>query len=249
MPESTSLLRILQTLWIRSGLTRWAGTSMTLKWTTVNALLAAGLRDAERSSGAAPITGISADGEIRASLFGEIIAVTPARNGYTITLRHQSQRFHVNADLLAHAQTAYAHAWRAIGEPYSSVVALLIVDRSPDGQLRVLDLAAILCSATFLPCESMHDVAMANRLVVEQRFFEKPIRIHAVDDAFPDFVLLDTRPETHIEVYTGKNPVSDARRRKKGQRLRAGRDVTAIAWNIDSQSVDDAVLPSPVSKA
>lgn len=95
----------------------------------------------------------------------------------------------------------------------------------------------------------MHDVAMANRLVVEQRYFEKPVRIHPVDNAFPDFVLLDTRPETHIEVYTGNDPVADARRRKKGRRLRAGRDVAVIEWNIDSQSVDDIPLPPAVSKA
>lgn len=152
--------------------------------------------------------------------------------------------------MFAHAQTAYAQAWRAIGQPHSSVVALLIVDHcAPNGQLRVVDLAAILCSATFLPCESMHDVAMANRLVVEQRYFEKPVRIHPVDNAFPDFVLLDTRPETHIEVYTGNDPVADARRRKKGRRLRAGRDVAVIEWNIDSQSVDDIPLPPAVSKA
>jgi hypothetical protein len=245
-----SLLPILQMTWARSGLARWAGTTMTRDWTTVNALLVAGLSDAERSIGAAPITGISCGGEIRASLFGEIIAVTPTRDGYTITLRYRNQRCHVNAELVAHAQTAYAQAWSAIGQPYSSVVALLIVDHcAPNGEFRVMDLAAILCSATFLPCESMHDVTLANRLVVEQRFFEKPVRIHAVDNAFPDFVLLDTRPETHIEVYNGHNPVYDARRRKKGQRLRAGRDVTAIEWNIDSQSVDDIQLPPAVSKA
>ncbi|MBB6106461.1 hypothetical protein F4827_006336 [Paraburkholderia bannensis] len=244
MPDSKSLLPILQTLWTRSGLSRWAGTSMSLSWTTVHGLMFNGLGDAERRCGAS-ITGINDEGEIRGSLFGEIIAVTPARDGYAITLRYKNQRCYATAELVAHAQTAYAHAWRAIGEPYSSVVALLIVDRSPKGHLRVLDLAAILCSATFLPCESMHDVAMANRLVAEQRFFEKPIRMHPVDDAFPDFVLLDTRPETHIEAYGGNDPVSDARRRKNRQRLRAGRDVTAIEWNIDSQSPDDVALPPP----
>lgn len=66
--------------------------------------------------------------------------------------------------------------------------------------MKVVDLAAMLCSHAFIPCDSIHEVAMANRLVAERRDFIKPVRMLDGDDMLPDFVLRDTATETHIEV-------------------------------------------------
>jgi hypothetical protein len=53
----------------------------------------------------------------------------------------------------------------------------------------------------FLPCDSIHEVAVANRLVTERRDFPKPVRMSDGDDMLPDFVLRDTELDTHIKVY------------------------------------------------
>ncbi|NUX57954.1 DUF1173 domain-containing protein [Paraburkholderia sp. JPY418] len=50
---------------------------------------------------------------------------------------------------------------------------------------------AVLCSSAFIPSDSIHEVAMANRLVAERRDFIKPVRMFPQDDMLPDFVLRD----------------------------------------------------------
>lgn len=134
----------------------------------------------------------------RALLLGEIGEVAATQFGYAITLRQRKQRYFTSTELVERAQKSYAHAWHAIGGANARVIGLLLVERTTKGHLRVVDMAAMLCSSAFLPCDSIHEVAMANRLVAERRVFEKPIRLQPEDDMLPDFVLLDTRLPTHI---------------------------------------------------
>lgn len=101
----------------------------------------------------------------------------------------------------------------------------------------------MLCSATYISCDSIHEVAMANRLVAEGRSFEKPIRLEAEAEMLPDFVLRDTAAPTHIEVY-GMNGMAkyEARKREK-QHLRAARGIRAVEWNINTTRLATVQLP------
>ncbi|MEI7298594.1 hypothetical protein WCQ02_41610, partial [Paraburkholderia tropica] len=59
----------------------------------------------------------------------------------------------------------------------------------------------------------------------------------------PDFVLLDTRPATHVEVY-GLNGLASYERRKAEKRaLRAERGIPAVEWNVDRESLEHIALP------
>jgi hypothetical protein len=108
-----------------------------------------------------------------------------------------------------------------------------------------VDLAALLCSSAFLPCDSIHEVAMANRLVAERRVFEKPIRMTEGDEMLPDFVLLDTRPATHVEVYGMNGLASYEHRKAQKQALRHAQGIPAIEWNVDRESLSQIALPLP----
>jgi hypothetical protein len=109
--------------------------------------------------------------------------------------------------------------------------------------VRIVDLAAMLCSHAFIPCDSIHEVAMANRLVSERRDFLKPVRIADGDDMLPDFVLRDTAFDTHIEVY-GMNGVESYEVRKERKRaLRSARQIPAVEWNVDRETLESVRLP------
>lgn len=245
-------------------------------WGAVNSMLLAGLGDGAKINGAAAqdtlhvmrryeesgreainaefeafIGRIVNDGKTsrRALVLGEIGEVAATPYGYAITLRQRRQRYFTSAELVERAQKSYAHAWRAIGETQARVIGLLLVERTTKGHLRAVDLAAMLCSSAFLPCDSIHEVAMANRLVSLQRVFEKPIRMRAEDDMLPDFVLLDTRPATHVEVYGMNGRATYERRKQEKQRLRAQRGIPAVEWDIDREALNAVALPPPASKA
>nr|WP_236861969.1 transposase domain-containing protein [Burkholderia mayonis] len=65
----------------------------------------------------------------------------------------------------------------------------------------MVDLATMLCSLTYIACDSIHEVAMANRLVAEGRTFDKPLRLDEGTDVLADFFLTDSQDPTRIEVY------------------------------------------------
>jgi hypothetical protein len=273
--RSAPLLAFIQALWHSAGLTSWAGASMARGWGAVNSMLLAGLGENARINGAAAddtlhimrryeesgrdainaefdafIGKITNDGNTsrRALMLGEIGEVATTQYGYSITLRQRKQRYFTSTQLVERVQKSYSHAWRALGEQSARVIGLLLVERTTKGHLRVVDLAAMLCSTAFLPCDSIHEVAMSNRLVAERRVFEKPVRLQPEDDMLPDFVLLDTRPPTHIEVYGMNGLASYERRKKEKQRLRAERCIPAVEWNIERDNLTDVSLPPAVSK-
>ncbi|WP_321817853.1 MULTISPECIES: DUF1173 family protein [unclassified Paraburkholderia] len=274
--RSAPLLAFIHALWESAGLSSWSSTSMARGWGAVNSILLAGLGDSARINGAAAedalhimrryeesgreainaefdafMGRITNDGSTsrRALLLGEIGDVAATQYGYAITLRQRKQRYFTTPELAERAQKSYAHAWRAIGVSDARVIALLLVERTTKGHLRAVDLAMMLCSSAFLPCDSIHEVAMANRLVAERRVFEKPIRMTDGDDMLPDFVLLDTRPPTHIEVYGMNGLATYERRKQEKQRLRAERGIPAVEWNIDRETLNTVLLPPSAAQA
>lgn len=269
--RTASLLAFLQALWANGRLNAWRGSSMARGWGAVNAMLLGGLgenalingaraqdslhvmrryeegeRDAINAEFDVFLNGIHNDGKVsrRALILGEIGEVADTQYGKSITLRQRRQRYFTTPTLIAAAAKKYGHAWRAIGEASARVVALILIERTPKGHLRVVDLAAMLCSAAFLPCDSMHEVAMANRLVAERRIFDKPMRLSDGDTMLPDFVLLDTTPATHIEVYGMNGMASYEHRKLEKQMLREVSGVPVVEWNTDRERLEEVRLPA-----
>ena len=267
--RSASLLAFLQALWMEAGLNQWNSANVSRHWGQCNAQLLAEV-DTARINGAeaqsvlhimrrfdeATRAEINAEFDTfiarlttekgttrRGLILGEVNEVVPTQYGHAIALRQSARKYYASNNLIEHAQRTYAHAWRAFGDRSARVIALLLVERTSKGHLRVVDLAAMLCSQAFVPCDSIHEVAMANRLVAARRNFVKPVRMCEADDMLPDFILRDTDPETHIEVY-GMNGVAsyEARKREK-QAMRAARRIPAVEWNVDREALENAVLP------
>jgi hypothetical protein len=175
-------------------------------------------------------------------LIGEVNEVPPLNTG-TPSLSDRARKYYASANLIEHAARTYPHAWRSLGDRAARVIALLLVERTPKGHVKVVDLAAMLCSHAFIPCDSIHEVAMANRLVAERRDFIKPVRMADGDDMLPDFVLRDTAKKTHVEVY-GMNGVELYEARKEQKRaLRLARQIPAIEWDVDRNALESVRLP------
>lgn len=269
--RSASLLAFLQTLWAEAALNQWTGRTTWRHWGHCNGQLLAEVGTALingaqaqtvlhiiRRFDEADRAAINADFDAfvagltsekgkthRGLIIGELNDVAPTQYGHALSLRQSARKYYASANLIEHASRVHSHAWRALGDRNARVVALLLVERTPKGHLKVVDLAAMLCSQAFIPCDSIHEVSMANRLVAGQRDFIKPIRMSDTDDMLPDFVLRDTRPETHIEVY-GMNGVDTYEARKKQkQELRAARRIPAVEWNVDRESLETVSLPPP----
>ncbi|KVS70134.1 DUF1173 family protein [Burkholderia cepacia] len=271
--RSAPLLGFLQALWRVAGLNRWSGVERARNWGVCNARVLAEVSDAVingepaekvlhvmRRFQEADRNAINAEFDAflalvgqrdgtnhRGLIVGEIAEIGVTPYGRSITLRQSAKRYYCNAELIALAEKRYGHAMRALGGGSARVVAILVIERTPKGHHVVVELAAMLCSSTYITCDSIHEVAMANRLVAEGRAFDKPIRLSEGTDMLPDFVLTDTAEPTHIEVY-GMNGVAEYETRKREkQRLRIARGIPAVEWDIDRFQLADVRIP-PIAR-
>ncbi|MDN7500148.1 DUF1173 family protein [Burkholderia gladioli] len=267
--RSAPLLGFLQALWQVAGLNRWSAADRARNWGVCNARILAGIGDAVINGEPAEdvlhvmrrfqeVDRVAINAEFDAFLarvgqrdgtnhrglvIGELAEVGTTPYGRSITLRQSAKRYYCDSDLIALAEKRYGHGFRALGDRTARIVAVLVIERTAKGHHVVVDLAAMLCATTYISCDSIHEVAMANRLVAEGRSFEKPIRLEAEAEMLPDFVLTDTAAPTHIEVY-GMNGMGkyEARKREK-QHLRAARGIRAVEWNIDTTRLATVQLP------
>jgi Protein of unknown function (DUF1173) len=269
--RSASLLAFLQTLWSEAGLNQWTGTTMMRHWGQCNARLLAEVgtalingADAQRvlhimrRFDEADRATINAEFDAfiarlstgqrtttRGLVIGEINEVAPTKYGHALGLRQSARKYYASPDLTGHAARTCSHAWRALGDRAARVVAILLVERTPKGHLKLVELAAMLCSQTYIPCDSIHEVAMANRLVAERRDFVKPLRMSVEDDMLPDFVLRDTGIDTHVEVYGVNGLASYDTRKEQKRTLRLARQIPVVEWDVDRGPLDAVrLLPS-----
>jgi len=267
--RSAPLLGFLQALWQVAGLNRWSDNDRVRNWGVCNARILGGLGDAMINGEPAEQVlhvmrrfqetdkeainsefdaflsrvGQREGANHRGLVVGEIAEIGVTPYGRSLTLRQSAKRYYCSSDLIALAEKRYAHALRALGDRAARVAAILVIERTAKGHHVVVDLAAMLCSSSYISCDSIHEVAMANRLVGEGRSFDKPIRLEAGAEILPDFVLTDTAAPTHVEVY-GMNGMAEyeARKREK-QRLRLARGIQAVEWNIDLTDLAAVRLP------
>lgn len=271
--RSAPLLGFLQTLWQVAGLNRWSGVDRARNWGVCNARVLAEVSDAVingepaekvlhvmRRFQEADRNAINAEFDAflahvgqrdgtnhRGLIVGEIAEIGVTPYGRSITLRQSAKRYYCNSELILLTEKRYSHAMRALGDRDARVIAILVIERTPKGHRVAVDLAAMLCSSTYITCDSIHEVAMANRLVVEGRAFDKPIRLNEGTDMLPDFVLTDAAEPTHIEVY-GMNGLAEYETRKREkQRLRIARGIPAVEWDIDRFQLADVRFP-PIAR-
>jgi Protein of unknown function (DUF1173) len=177
----------------------------------------------------------------RALVVGEIAEVAPSKFGQTITLRQNVRKYFVDNRLIAQAEKSYRFAWPAIGNGQARVIAVLLVEYRK-GYAAVVDLAAMLCSSRFIPCDSMLEVQMANRLTRDRRF-EKPLAPNS-DQILADFVLTDTPQLVEIEVYGLNGQDEYEKRKREKQAIRARRGVQCVEWNADREPLDAVHFPA-----
>jgi Protein of unknown function (DUF1173) len=274
--RSAGLLGFSQALWCAASLNRWSGTRDARHWGTCNAMLLAALGEHSTINGAQAertlhvmrrfdeadreainaefdtfLAGITNEkGTVRRGIIiGELNEVTATQYGRSLPLRQSAKKYYASAAQIDSAAAKFSHAWRAIGNDQARVIAIILVERTPKGHFRLVDLAAMLCSRAFLPCDSIHEVAMANRLVAERRSFVKPVRMDDGDDMLPDFELTDTQPHTHIEVYGMNGLASYEARKAEKRQLRQEQGIPAIEWNVDRERLEQVMFPArqPVS--
>ncbi|AEC18757.1 hypothetical protein PT7_0217 [Pusillimonas sp. T7-7] len=82
-------------------------------------------------------------------------------------------------------------------------------------QAEVIDLALMWKTKDWIPVESGFEVMVAEKLVAENRRFEKPLRFDSKDAVFPDFVLKDRGAAVPMEVWGMATPEYQARKREK----------------------------------
>jgi hypothetical protein len=269
--RAAPLLGFLQRLWLEAGLHVWQGRSAR-GWGQCNAQLVAALGDGKlngkpiqevlhvmRRHDEANAESIAAElnafldgirttpqASQRRLVLGELRAVTPSKYGFVVNLRQTKRTFFASAPVVESATASFRSAWAMIGNASARVVMLAVVERTRDGNLRIIDVALQLCGSTFVPCDSGDEVEMANRLVAERRRFIKPLRLEAGDVTLPDFQLTDTRPPTAIEIYGMQSNHQYLARMKEKQAVYARGTTPCVEW-IPPADVASVLLPNPIT--
>ena len=165
------------------------------------------------------LEGVSNDDKraCRRLVLAELGNAVDSKYGKRMTLRQDHTGYFVSSDLIEAMQRQYRSAWAMLGRSDARVLALLVVERTTNGNLRIADMALQLCNRTFIPCDSSHEVDMANLLISQGCSFEKPMRLGDGEEMLPHFILVDTSTHTHIEVHgMDGNPDYERRKEKKG---------------------------------
>ncbi|MFM0027460.1 DUF1173 family protein [Paraburkholderia madseniana] len=266
--RSAPLLGFLQRIWMDAGVNQWAGGTQR-NWGTCNAQILALVGDGKMNG--KPIQDVlyvmrryeeAAQATLKAEfdaflnriqttpavsergiVIAEIKSIDPSKYGFVIKIRQTFETFFTSKQLIEDAARSFRHAWPMIGKADARVVAVLVLERTKDGNLRVIDLAVQLCNKSFIPCDSSYEVAMANRLVEERRRFIKPMRLDDGDVMLPDFRLTDTSPETAIEVYGMESNDAYLIRKAQKQALYAERKLPCAEW-IPPAPLSTVALPA-----
>jgi hypothetical protein len=173
----------------------------------------------------------------RGYVMAELKRYTPTKFGYRIDVRHQSAPYFASKPLIEAVEKSSRAVMAARENPEARTVVLMLVNRHDKGYMEVVNMAVMLTTKTYIPCESSHELRMADALADAGRAFIKPLRYDGAEDSFPDFQLIDTDPQTIVEVYgMMSNPAYDRRKAEKQAAYRAKR-VPVIEW--------DTRLPMP----
>ncbi|MEH0579552.1 DUF1173 family protein [Streptomyces sp. B21-108] len=173
------------------------------------------------------------DTQRRGLILGEIRDVRPTRYGVQYALAHHRGALFATAALDERLRRSYRPAFSAAADEHGARrIGLFLVELSPKGNVRVLDMAAMLVSKLYIPADSSHEVVMANALTDARRAYVKPVRYDGSDLVFPDFVLTDVHPHSYVEVYGihGRESYDQRKRVKQAHYQRQGAGL--IEWDV-----------------
>ncbi|WP_416969403.1 DUF1173 family protein [Streptomyces sp. 4F14] len=173
------------------------------------------------------------DTQRRGLVLGEIRGITATPHGIRYTLAHHHGSLFATAALDERLRRSYRPAFSKTADGHGSRrIGLFLVELSPKGNVRVVDMAAMLVSNLYIPADSSHEVVMANALTEAGRAYVKPVRYDGSDLVFPDFVLTDTRPHSYVEVYGIQGRESYDLRKRVKQAHYQSRDAGLIEWEV-----------------
>ncbi|MCA1217378.1 DUF1173 family protein [Streptomyces sp. 8L] len=173
------------------------------------------------------------DTQRRGLILGEIRDVKPTRYGIRYALAHHRGALFATTALDERLRRSYRPAFSAASDEHGARrIGLFLVELSPKGNVRVVDMAAMLVSKLYVPADSSHEVIMANALTDAGRAYIKPMRYDGSDLVFPDFVLTDDRPHSYVEVYGihGRESYDQRKRVKQAHYQRQG--AALIEWDV-----------------
>ncbi|MEV0934266.1 DUF1173 family protein [Streptomyces phaeochromogenes] len=169
----------------------------------------------------------------RGLVLGEIKDVRPTQYGVRYALAHHRGALFATTALDERLRRSYRHAFSTAADEHEARrIGLFLVELSPKGNVRVVDMAAMLVSKFYVPADSSHEVVMANALTDAGRAYVKPVRYDGSDLVFPDFVLTDTHPHSYVEVYGihGRESYDQRKRVKQAHYQRQGAGL--IEWDV-----------------
>ncbi|MCX4578923.1 DUF1173 domain-containing protein [Streptomyces sp. NBC_01571] len=173
------------------------------------------------------------DTQRRGLILGEIRDVRPTRYGVQYALAHHRGALFATAALDERLRRSYRPAFSAAADEHGARrIGLFLVELSAKGNVRVLDMAAMLVSKLYIPADSSHEVVMANALTDAGRAYVKPVRYDGNDAVFPDFVLTDTRPNSYVEVYGIHGREAYDQRKRVKQAHYQNRGASLIEWDV-----------------
>lgn len=261
--RSAGLLALLEYAWEQAGLNVWPGTG-SRGWSACWSQLTTELADCRINGKAAAdllhvmerwdparkaeILGAfeawqarltpTAAGKPRGILIGELKSHGESKYGGKLVLHQNTQAHFMSAELYARLQASFGSALAATEKAEQRCIVVMLVEKSRSNYLTVIDIAAMLANRQFLPCDSSHEVTMADHLVSRGRAFRKPLRHIGRAAVHPDFVLTDVNPEVVIEVLgmTG-NPEYETRLAAKRQHYRE-RGILFIEWDAVNTAIN-----------
>lgn len=140
----------------------------------------------------------------------------------------------------------FAHA--SLSNQAANVVALLSIEPNGNDWWRCVDVTGFVASNGLIPVESTYELALERYLVAQSRIFIKPM--HGEENATepgrrPDFLLLDTKPRTAIEVWGMATPEYLASKKERLAWYREKR-IPLVSWNA-AEGEALPTLPAPVA--
>jgi hypothetical protein len=194
---------------------------------------------------------LGADGTTarRGLLLGTVKTLAPTAYGERINLGGLARPLFASTALMRRLRRSYRPVFSGAASPAARRLVLALIERSTSGYLTVVDAAAMLTTATFVPADSSHEVTMAEHLAAARRRFVKPLRYDSSEAVFPDFVLLDDEPYTVVEVYGIHGRESYERRKRAKQGYYRARSIPLLEWDVTGPLPNLARTPRPAAPA
>jgi hypothetical protein len=182
----------------------------------------------------------------RGLIIGEIRKLTVG-NKVRVELKNSSLgNIFMSAELYRATVRSYRTALSSVGDPERKVIAILCIRLHDSGFADVISMAALMTSRAYIPCESSHELAMADRLVTERRRFTKPLRHLDNAPLHPDFELDDVAVRTVIEVWgmAGQDDYDERMSEKIVHYQQEG--IECVGWEPVQSPVTAVSLPDAI---